>query len=127
MSYKLQPISCTNTVHTHNGNYVINLSHYPRSPTHSTHYSITHSNSLLTATHTAKNRPLCNFTNLYRSRWCIFTNTKSFVHFDEKSVLPTSLHILVVPTFVTQSVRFPDPSDLFFEFLFFIITFFIIL
>ena len=32
MSYKLQLIGCTSTVHTHNGNHVTNLSHSPTGP-----------------------------------------------------------------------------------------------
>ena len=78
MGYKLQLISCTNTVHIHNGNYVINLSHYPAFPL------IRHTTQLHTQTHYSqpkthysqpKTDSLCMFTNLYRSRLCDITNS----------------------------------------------------
>lgn len=123
MSYKLQLIGCTKTVHTHNGNHVTNLSHSPTSPlTLRTTQLHTQTHYLLLLTQ-PKTDSLCILTNLYRSRLCDITNSH-FLCILTKKCLSISL---LVRTSLTHFVTNSDPSIFIFEFLFFIITFFIIL
>ena len=150
MSYKLQPISCTNTLHIykrvqrlyavyacmrvllppdmHYTFLYTLLSHNPQSPLSHSRLS-THTHDALRTLHTTTAHYI-----LVQKIHTLFI-FRPFVHtlfiFRVLCTLTKKVLTYLLPYFrlyvhlLHKSVRFPDPSDLFFEFLFFYITFYI--